>query len=222
MSAKLPVSCFIIAQNEADRIRGAIESVIDWVDEVIVVDSGSSDQTVDICKELGAKTYFHEWKGYGLQKRFGESKCNNEWILNIDADERISDSLRTEMQELFGPEPLYDVFKVHICDVFAHEERPAIWAFGYWQYRLYNVNFGRFSDSTVHDVVVVSDNANTKKLKGKVHHHSVRSVEWMVEKCNRYSEMQVADMIQKGRNVSIFRLVVEFPYSFLKAYFLRR
>ncbi len=219
---KLPISCFIIALNEADRIAGAIESVKEWVDEVIVIDSGSTDGTVEIAENLGAKTFHNDWNGYGLQKRFGETKCKNTWILNIDADERISEELRVEIANLFNPLPTCDIYKIHICDVFAHESKPAPWAFGYWQYRLYNINFGRFSDSTVHDTVRPIPTAKTQKLKAKMHHHSIRSVEWMIAKCNRYSDMQAADIINKKRKISVLRLISEFPISFLKAYFLRR
>ena len=85
----LPISVTIIAQDEADRIGMAIASVRDWVDEVVVVDSGSTDGTPEIAQSLGARVIHHDWPGYGQQKRFAEDQAQNDWILNIDADERI-------------------------------------------------------------------------------------------------------------------------------------
>ena len=98
---KLPISVFIIAKNEADRIATTIGSVREWVDEVIVIDGGSTDETIAVAKENGAKVEYNQWAGYGLQKRFGEDLCQNNWLLNLDADEEISQELAQEIQELF-------------------------------------------------------------------------------------------------------------------------
>ena len=100
MNNKLPISCFIIAKNEADRISKTIESVIDIVDEVIVIDSGSTDGTQNLVKELGCKVFFNKWKRFGPQKRFGED-CKNEWLLNLDADEYLSDEIKSEILQTF-------------------------------------------------------------------------------------------------------------------------
>ena len=101
MDSKLPISCFIIAKNEADRISKTIESVIDIVDEVIVIDSGSTDGTQNLAKELGCKVFFNKWSGYGPQKRFGEDCTKNEWLLNLDADEYLSDEIKSEILQTF-------------------------------------------------------------------------------------------------------------------------
>jgi len=85
-----PISVYIVAKNEADRIGRAVRSVVQWVDEVIVVDSGSEDATVLVASEAGARVLYHAWPGYGPQKRFGEDQCRNEWLLNLDADEEVS------------------------------------------------------------------------------------------------------------------------------------
>ncbi|GHB26351.1 putative glycosyltransferase RP128 [Pseudovibrio japonicus] len=219
---KIPVSAFIITKNEEDRVLSAINSVKEWVDEVIVVDSGSSDRTVPIAEEAGAKVYFNEWDGYGKQKRFAEDLCRNTWLLNIDADEEVTPALAEEMTRLFAPTPPEDIYKVHIVDVFPHEKHPAKWAYGYWQYRLYDKDKGRFSDSPVHDTVRPYEGAKIVKLKGKVGHRSQRSIQFTVEKLNRYSDMQVQDLVHRGRKLSSLRLITEFPIAFLKSYFIRR
>ena len=136
---RLPLSVFIIAQDEADRIGRAISSVIDWVDEVIVIDSGSTDGTQELAARLGARVINNAWPGYGPQKRFGEDQCRNDWLLNIDADEEITLDLRAEIVSLFdtGTYTSADYWRIMIRDVFAHESAPALWAYGYHQIRLY-------------------------------------------------------------------------------------
>jgi glycosyltransferase involved in cell wall biosynthesis len=103
-SKKLPISVFIICKNEADRIHYPILSTKDWADEVIVIDSGSTDGTMERAEELGAtQVVFNEWPGYGPQKNYGESLCRNDWLLNLDADEQASPELVTAIKELFTP-----------------------------------------------------------------------------------------------------------------------
>src|SRR2546430_15878071 len=98
---RLPLSVYIIALNEVDRIGSTINAVIDWADEVIVVDSGSSDGTAEFARSLGARVVQHPWKGFGRQRRFSESLCNNDWVLGIDADECVTPQLKNEITALF-------------------------------------------------------------------------------------------------------------------------
>ena len=102
MKKNLAISCFIITKNEEDRIEKAILSVIDLVDEIIVIDSGSIDKTEKLSKNLGAKFIFNAWKGFGPQKRFGEDQCKNDWILNLDADEYLSEEIKKEIIDIFN------------------------------------------------------------------------------------------------------------------------
>src|SRR5438132_13638376 len=98
---RLPISAFIIAKNEADRIARAILSVRDWVDEVIVIDSGSTDNTVALSESLGARCMFNAWSGFGPQKVFGETQCRNKWLLNLDADAELTPACAAELKALF-------------------------------------------------------------------------------------------------------------------------
>ena len=115
MQQSYPLSVFIIAKDEEDRIPESIKSVIDWADEVIVIDSGSKDKTVAISEEFGASVIYNEWNGYGPQKVFGEGKCRNDWILNIDADEAISPKLKEEIQQLFDNNIMLFLYLVFLC-----------------------------------------------------------------------------------------------------------
>lgn len=218
------ISVFIIAYDEADRIARAIDSVAGFADEVVVVDSGSTDGTQDIARAHGARVIENAWPGYGPQKRFAEDQCRNEWIFNLDADEAATPALAREIAQLAASGTLASnpFWTVAIKDVFAHEDGPAPWAYGYIQIRLYDRRAGRFSDSPVHDTVRPPAEARPSRLKGAMEHRSIRSVAFHVEKMNRYSTMQADDMAARGRRIARWRIATEFPLAFLKAYAIRR
>lgn len=218
---KHPLSVFIIAKNEADRIQQAIESVIDWVDEVIVIDSGSTDDTVEIAEKSGATVFFNEWQGYGQQKRFGEDQCQHEWILNIDADERVSPEARQEILSILAGTPEHDGYRVRIVDVMPFQKIPRPLAWAVTQIRLYNRQRGRFRDHSTHDAVVM-EIEKTGMLRSPFYHQSIRSFSHLVSKANFYTDMQADDLTRKGRKVGAFRLLIEFPATFFKAYLFRR
>ncbi|MBG6154815.1 glycosyltransferase involved in cell wall biosynthesis [Labrenzia sp. EL_159] len=224
MTNRLPLSAFIIARNEADRISRPIRSVIDWVDEVIVIDSGSTDDTIAVAEKLGARIVHKDWQGYGPQKRCGEDQCRNDWLLNLDADEEVTEDLATEIRAKFSDNSYRDAdgWRIMIRDMYAHETEPAPWAYGYNQIRLYDRHKGRFSDSSVHDTVRPVDGATIANLSGIMAHRSIRSLDFQVGKYNRYSGMQVEDMRTRGRKLPRSRLLTEFPVSFFKAYFVRK
>lgn len=121
-----PISVFIITKNEADRIENVINLVKEIADEILVIDSGSSDDTVKIASKAGATVIFNEWNGYGAQKIFGEEKCKNNWILNIDADEEVSQELCSEIKEIFSQNKQENLagFRVKIVNKFRFEEKP--------------------------------------------------------------------------------------------------
>lgn len=223
METTLPLSCFIIAQNEADRIGFAIRSVRAWVDEVIVVDSGSTDGTQDLARSLGAEVIENAWPGYGLQKRFGEDRCRNTWLLNIDADEEVTPELAAEIQGVFaGGSPPVDGYKIAIADLFPGETSPGWFAYAYPPVRLYRRDRGRYSESPVHDRVAFEADAKIERLKGRMLHRSIRSLGDQLSKLDRYSTMQADDFVARGRRLSAVRVYTEFPASFLKAWIGRR
>lgn len=224
MADQLPISVFIIAKNEVDRIGSAIESVIGWVDEVIVVDSGSEDGTPELAEKLGARVVLNEWPGYGPQKRFAEDLCAHNLLLNIDADESVTPALRDEIVAAFSSGKIReaDFWRIHIKDTYPHEKQPSPWAFTYNQIRLYDRTKGRFAESSIHDSVLPGDGAVIGQFKKIIAHRSLRSIAFFVDKLNRYTTMQVADWRAKKRVVSAWRLLVEFPAAFFKAYFIRK
>ena len=222
MNNKLPISCFIIAQDEADRIANTIESVIDIVDEVIVVDSGSTDGTQDLARQLGCKVFFNKWKGYGPQKRFGEDCAKNEWLLNLDADEYLSNEIKTEIINIFNYDDMnYNFFSMKVTPIYPNWKRPRIFSASHECVRLYNKRFGRFSNSPVHDSVE-TNNSKIFYFKNHIYHNSVRSFKHLIEKEESYIQLQSKTLKDKNKIFLFLRIFVEFPLAFIKYYFIRR
>ena len=218
---RLPISVFIIARDEADRIPLAIRSVRDWVDEVHVIDSGSTDDTVKVSEALGAVTHFRAWTGYGPQKVYGESLCRNDWLLNIDADEEISPELRDEIAARFAAGPRHVAYTLPILPLYNFQADAHRWTAHHHPVRLYRKSCAGFKDSTVHDTVVVRD-GTIGHLRGMVNHRSFRSLTHHLDKVNFYSSAQAEDRFAKGRNPSLLALLLTPPLSFLKSLILRR
>jgi glycosyltransferase involved in cell wall biosynthesis len=219
MTAAPALSVFIIALNEADRIADTIESVRGWVDEVIVIDSGSDDETVSVAEKLGAKVIHNAWPGYGLQKRFGEDQCRSDWVLNLDADEMVSAALKQEILQAM-PITTHSGFMINIVEILPGRKEPGAGAHVTRAVRLYRKSCGRYSDSTVHDRVQMHS-GTVGELVHIVEHRSSRGLTHSLDKINRYSTMQAEDMKNKGLTLPYLRLAVEFPIAFLKAYILR-
>ncbi|AGK57439.1 family 2 glycosyl transferase [Hyphomicrobium denitrificans 1NES1] len=222
MNARLPLSCFIIAQDEGDRIARAIRSIKPWVDEVVVVDSGSSDDTVAVAQSEGARVIAQPWLGFGGQKRFAEEQCRYDWVLNLDADELISPKLRTAIEALFhsgSPEFVAYGMPVHV--IYPGRQKPRIWARDNWYIRLYNRKIVRFRDSRVHDTVVTGEH-QVGRIEAPIYHYSIRSFEHMRAKLDERMSLSAEHKPARNRLTMLARLLVEFPLNFYKYYVVRR
>ena len=220
-ATRIPASCFIIAMNEADRIARTIDSVRDLVDEVVVIDSGSTDDTVKIAEDLGCKVLYRAWEGYGPQKRFGEAACRHDMVLNLDADEVITPALAAEIRALFsGDGPQASFYRFRLLTVYPGDEKPRPLADYHNYIRLYDRRAGRFSESAVHDLVDPGDHA-VVQLKSTAWHYSYRSLSHLIEKLNGYTDLQAATARKSGPLLPV-RIVFEMPLAFLKYYFLQR
>lgn len=223
MQDKLPITIFIIAHNEADRIEATLRPAVELAKEVLVIDSGSIDGTRTICSEMGAKVIHNPWSGYGLQKRFGEDNASNIWLLNLDADEVLSDGLVAELRKMFSNgSPLAKAWEIPIAEVFPGESSPHRFAYYLAPVRLYTLAAGRYSDSPVHDRVVLKKGAVVGRTKNRIHHYSIKSIGHEITKLNTYTDRQVDNMVKLDKKISSWRLWTEFSFAFLKAYILRR
>lgn len=216
----IPVTCTIIAKNEVDRIERAIRSVSGLVDEVLVIDSGSTDGTQALAESLGARVIHNDWAGYGPQKRFAEDQARNDWILNLDADEWLSDELREELRALLMQERIpASTYKMRVTIVYPHRETPAPFADSTICLRLYDRRIARFAASLVHDNV--PEQPDTVMMKGRVLHRSFRSMAEVVRKELAYFELQTKEKRKAGWVLAL-RIPIEFPFQFFRFYLLAR
>ncbi len=219
----LPLSVFIIARNEADRIGATIRAVRALTDDLLVVDSGSTDGTQALAESLGARVVHNPWPGYGPQKRFAEERCRHDWLLNLDADEVVPPELARSIRAVFaGGSPPRDAYRIGIAELFPGEDRPHPLAHTLRPVRLYRRSRGRYAASPVHDRVELEPGVEPGRLKGVIHHHSVRSLGDQIDKLNRYSDQQAHDLEVRGVTIPTWRVFFEFPAAFVKAYLGRR
>jgi glycosyltransferase involved in cell wall biosynthesis len=219
------ISAFIITKNEADRVGRCITSLQDVVDEIIVVDSGSTDDTVKLCEQMGATVMFRPWSGFGPQKVFAESQCTHNWILNLDADEELTENLKQEILELKTAhhERLQAItaFFIKRKTVFWYDKKPRKFAITDKMIRLYNKTKSGFNDSPVHDSVIIRE-GGVATLKSPMLHYCFRSHTHALDKINHYSTLQAEDMLKKNRRPSTLRILTEPFTAFIKSYFLRK
>jgi len=214
------LTCTLIVRNEVDRVERAIRSVEGLADEVLVVDSGSTDGTVELCERLGARVLFNPWTGFGPQKRFAEDHASHDWILNLDADEWLSEPLRAEMAALLeSPLPSARAFRMRQRLVYPHRETPAPFASYHNYIRLYNRTTTRFRDSLAHDEVAPT--GDVVQLQGDMLHRSYRDVAHIITKTISYYQLQGKER-KRLKADRYFRFLFEFPYQFLKYYLFRR
>jgi glycosyltransferase involved in cell wall biosynthesis len=219
---RLPVSCFIIAKNEADRIARTIRSVRAFADEIVVVDSESSDDTAAVARAEGCRVVTQPWLGFGRQKRFAEDQCRNDWVFNIDADEVVTPELQREIVSVFdNGEPTFVAYGMPLGMVYPGAAKPRPLARDHWYVRLYNRRVVRFRDSYVHDSVV-TDSHLVGELHASMHHYSMRSFDDMKRKLDERTWLSVKYADPHPTATLLPRLITELPMNFLKYYLVRR
>ncbi len=222
----LPLSIFIICCNEVERIGRVLESVKDLSDDIVIVDSGSTDGTLDLVKIYTDRIYHKDWEGFGQQKVYAESLCRHDWILNLDADEIILESLKDSVVNLFQTpeETRAGAYSFRICHVssLALELTPSRFCPVNITARLYDKRRAGFRDSAVHDKLVTFDGSKPVLLEGDVAHISLKSFSHMWSKIEVYSALQAQDWFEKGRKPNAIQMIYDPPLFFIKNYFLRR
>ena len=215
------ISAYIVTKNEEARLPKTLVALCQVADEIIIVDSGSTDKTPEIAKKYGAKFMFHKWKNISSQKRFASLQCKHDWLLSLDADEVLSPELIREIQTL-KKNMSKDAYRLRIKDMYPGDKTPQHFAKQYNLIRLYNKKVGEMPDDLTHDRVVMKKNAKIGQLKGDVYHYSYLSIEHTVEKFNIYTTELVNTAFATGKKYSSLRLFIEFPYQFIRYYFFKR
>ena len=216
------ISAYIVTLNEEKRLGKTLDALQKVADEIIIVDSGSTDNTQKIAEEHGAKFLFHEWKNISAQKHYAQELCQNEWLLTLDADEVLSDALiaeiKTEMEN-----PSADGYIIKIRDMLPGDKKPRRFARTYDDLvRLYNRKKADMPEDLTNDRVVVNDGAVIKKLQNIIYHYSYVSLTQLWFKLNMYTDELVKTAVEQGRYYTHLRLYTEFPRQFLIYYFKKR
>ncbi len=210
------ISAVIITYNEERKIEKCIRS-LDFIDEIVVVDSFSTDNTVKIAKKLGASVFQRKFTTFGDQKNFGNKMAKNDFILSIDADEVVSKNLRDsiidECKRGLDENTVYKIArKTWYLNGFLNHG-------GYYpeyKIRLFNKNFCSWDNKKLHEGLIFSKKLKTKKLKGDLYHYSYESIDHHLKKIILYSEID-----KKSGDFSTFKLLFSPPFRFFKSYILK-
>lgn len=217
--SQLKVSAVIITFNEERNIEETLSKLY-WCNEIIIVDSHSTDNTVDICKQYGCKIFYRHFDGYGSQKQFAVSKAVNDWILCIDADEVLSDELVEEINQLAKNDMGYAGLSIPMNLVFLNKEFKYGNESGRYFLRMFNRQKGGFTSDKVHEGIQV--NGPVKKMNHIIRHYSYHSIDQYLEKLNRYTSYSAAMTYKKGGNRSTWAVLLSIPLNFAKYYLLER
>jgi glycosyltransferase involved in cell wall biosynthesis len=220
MSEPLPLSLCVITRDAAAQLAGCLASAT-FAGEIVVVDSGSRDDTVEIASRSGARVVAHPWRGFGAQKNFAVAQARHDWVLCLDADERVTPELRAAIEAVLRTAP---------------ERRAAAYAMarrnrflgrwlrhgeGYpdWNTRLFDRRRARWSEDPVHEHVVAD--GRVVRLAGDLLHESAESLEAYLAKQNRYTTLQAEALHARGERAGVGRLVLSPCVRFVRFYVLR-
>lgn len=212
------LSVGIITFNEEKRLERTLESVKSFANEVIIVDSGSTDKTHEIAQRFGANFFVESWKGYGLQKNSVIDKCKENWILLIDADEVISSELKDKIIEIVnhGKEDVYEVNFTSVC--FGKKIKHGGWS-GSYRIRLFKNGIGKYNDNVVHEAFIT--NGKIAKLKEEIFHYSYEDLADYLSKFNRYTSEGAKEYFKRGKKSNTFGIVINPFFKFIRMYIFR-
>lgn len=215
------VSAVIIAKNEEKKIANAINSVL-WADEVLLVDSGSTDRTIDIAASLGARVMEQEWLGFGPQKQFAADAAKYDWILSIDADEVVTPELSQEIGETISGGPKHDGY--YLSRLAFYHGRPIRHCGWYpdWQLRLFDRRVGKWSDALIHEAVRMPAEARIGRLRNDLLHYSIDSFAEHAKMIQeRYAPLSAEQMLRNGRRTNTAITMFSTVWAFLHTYVIR-
>jgi glycosyltransferase involved in cell wall biosynthesis len=211
------LSAVLIAHNAETVLPPCLES-LRFADEIVVVDSGSTDATLDIARRFNAKITHQDWLGYGRQKQFAVAQAAHDWVLCVDTDERVSEQLRESIRrELQAP-------RFHAYEMPRRNRFLGRWlkhGEGYpdWSLRLFDRRHANWSDDAIHEKVVADGPVG--RLDGDLLHESEQGLTDYLAKQERYTTLQAEALHARGKRASVARMLLSPPLRFIKFYFLR-
>lgn len=215
---KTPITVALIALNEEQNIQRVLSSV-QWADDIVVYDSGSTDNTIEIAKKMGARVVQGAWLGFGPSKRMAVQHAKCDWILSLDCDEEVDASLKQEIQQKLSslnPEIAYRLPRLsRYMNRWIH--------YGGWypdyQTRLFNRNFANWNESKIHEKVEAK---SYEKFVSHLNHYVFSDIADQVQTNNKYSSLQAQQMWDAGRRFSLFHFLTKPYVKFIECYIWKR
>jgi glycosyltransferase involved in cell wall biosynthesis len=216
----LPLSVIIITLNEAENLTQCLASLENIASEVVVVDSGSQDGTIEIARAAGARVIMNtSWPGFGPQKNIALQAASCEWVLSLDADERLTDNLRDQIRAAVG-QGGFDSYEMPRLSYFCGKP---IWHGGWYPdrvLRLFRRGCARFSDDLVHERVIAQGQVG--RLDTPLHHYSYRAIDDVERKVRSYSDAGAKQLFERGKQSSRTKAAIHGAWAFLRTYIFRR
>lgn len=215
------LSAVLIVKNEAAILAACLEK-LRWVDEIIVVDSGSSDDTTEIARQYTSNVYIEsDWQGYGVQRQRAQARAKGDWVLMVDADEHVSEQLKAEIQHIVGTNDQSKVYEVPILPwCFGRFIRHAGWYPAY-KVRLYPNRVAHYGPERVHEKLYYEQQVEIKRLTGDLLHYTYRDLEHYLVKSARYAKEWAEQRAAQGKTTNLFSGVLHGVGCFVKMYVLR-
>ncbi len=212
------LSVIIITCNEAHNIQRCLESVR-FADEIIVIDSGSVDDTVTICQQYTSQVFSTDWPGYGPQKNRALAKATGDWVLSLDADEVLSDALQRDIKQHIQ-NTHYHAFTLPFTTIWWGKTIQHGDVGTDHKCRLFRREHGKFSDDQVHERLII--NGAIGALQQPLFHYSYHSLEDLLTRINHYSTDAATMKYQRGKRCRLSVAIFKSAWAFVRSYFLRR
>ncbi|MCK3658240.1 glycosyltransferase [Pasteurellaceae bacterium Pebbles2] len=216
------LSVAMIVKNESQDLAQCLDSVKDWVDEIVILDSGSTDNTEEIARAYGAKFYVNtDWQGFGKQRQLAQQYVTTDYVLWLDADERVTQELRQSIQTAVQKNEENVLYKIpRLSSAFGREIRHSGWYPGY-VVRLYQTHFAGYGDELVHEYVHIPANGTVEKLHGDLKHFTYKNIHHYLIKSANYANAWAEQRQAQGKTASLFDGVTHGLSCFVKMYFIK-
>jgi glycosyltransferase involved in cell wall biosynthesis len=217
MQQKTPLSVVIIALNAASQIEACLQSAA-FAEEIVVVDSGSRDETREIALKYGARVVQQDWLGFGRQKQFAVERAGHDWVLCLDADERVSEALRASIGKVLAA-PQFHAYRMPRCNRFMGRWLRHGEGYPDWSLRLFDRRYARWSEDAVHEKVIAV--VPVGNLQGDLLHESQETLAAYLDKQNRYTSLQAEELFRREKRASAGQMIISPLLRFVKFYFFR-
>ncbi len=216
MINKNKISAVIITKNEEANIERCLKS-LHWVDEIVVVDSGSTDRTLEICKQYECKIIETDWLGFGRTKQLAVNSASYNWVLSIDSDEQVSENSIAVIKTLLE-NPKHNAYKVQIKSFYLGRMiNHSGWG-NEFKLRIFNKELGNYNDSVIHESVVIT--GEKPHIEVEFFHYTYPSLAKNMEKLDKYSSLQAKELFEKGKKYSLFLIPLFVLNKFINMYLL--